>query len=153
MKKLNVQIRQLESRDYAAWLVLWRAYLAYFKTELTEKTTRTTWSRLTNPAEPMFALGAFSEAGELLGLVHCIYHRSCWTEGDYCYLQDIFTAENARGRGIATALIDAVCTRARADGASRVHWLTHETNFAAQKLYDKIALRSGFVQYRKVLSL
>lgn len=153
MKKKTFHLRQLEPTDYAGWLPLWRDYLVFYKTELSEKTTRTTWSRLTNKTEPMFALGAFSGTGELLGIVHCIYHRSCWTEGDYCYLQDLFTAETARGRGIGTALIEAVYARAKADGASRVHWLTHESNTAAQKLYDKVALRSGFVQYRKILSL
>ena len=36
-------------------------------------------------------------------------------------------------------------------GASRVHWLTHETNDTARLLYDRIADRSGFIQYRKLL--
>jgi GNAT superfamily N-acetyltransferase len=100
----------------------------------------------------MFALGAFLEE-RLVGIAHMVYHRSCWTIGDYCYLQDLFTVPEARGQGVATALIEAVFARARADGVSRVHWLTHESNTAAQSLYDKIAVRSGFIQYRKVLSL
>ncbi len=100
----------------------------------------------------MFVLGAFLD-GKLTGIAHIIYHRSCWTEGNYCYLQDLFTAAGARGQGIGTALIEAVYARAKADGASRVHWLTHETNTTAQKLYEKIAARSGFIQYRKILSL
>lgn len=100
----------------------------------------------------MFALGAFSLSGELLGFAHIVYHRSCWTEGDYCYLQDLYTAEAVRRQGIAKSLIEAVYARAKADGASRVHWLAHELNTPAQRLYEKIALRSGFVQYRKVLS-
>ncbi len=86
--------------------------------------------------------------GTILGIVHYLYHRSTWTTGDYCYLQDLFTAEEARGRGVGRALIEAVYERAQADGASRVYWLTHETNSAAQVLYDKVAARSGFIQYR-----
>lgn len=148
----KITIRQLTEADQATWLPLWQGYLAFYKTELSELTIRTTWQRLINPTEPMFAFGAFIGT-ELVGIVHCIYHRSCWTVGDYCYLQDLFTAENARNRGVATALIEAVYARAKADGASRVHWLTHETNTNAQKLYDKISARSGFIQYRKILSL
>ena len=30
-------------------------------------------------------------------------------------------------------------------------WLTHESNSQAMLLYDRIADKSGFVQYRKVL--
>ena len=89
--------------------------------------------------------------GKVVGIVHYIYHRSTWTVGNYCYLQDLFTAEEARGRGVARALIEAVYDRAKAAGASRVYWLTHETNTTAQALYDKVAARSGFIQYRQLL--
>ncbi len=147
-----MEIRELKSADLAAWLPLWQAYQRFYNTDISEKITRTTWSRLIDPKEPMFALGAF-RANQLVGFAHIIYHRSCWTEGDYCYLQDLFTPEELRGRGIGTALIKAVFERAKADGASRVHWLTHESNLAAQSLYDKVAVKSGFIQYRKVLSL
>ena len=76
--------------------------------------------------------------------------RSCWTIGDYCYLQDLFVAEGARGRGLGRALILAVEQLARAAGASRLYWLTHETNAVARALYDRLAERSGFIQYRKL---
>ena len=86
--------------------------------------------------------------GAAIGLAHWIVHRSCWTVGDYCYLQDLFVASERRGRGAGRLLIDAVAAKARALGCSRVHWLTHETNRDAMRLYDKVAERSGFVQYR-----
>lgn len=145
-------IRQLGAADKVAWLSLWQKYLAFYNTELSPVTIDTAWQRLLNPAEPMFALGAFGD-NNLLGIVHIIYHRSTWTEGNYCYLQDLFTDEAARGQGVATALIEAVYARAKADGASRVYWLTHETNETARRLYEKIGMRSGFIQYRKILSL
>ena len=108
-----------------------------------------TWARLHDPAEPMGALGAYVD-GKLCGIAHYIFHRSCWSIGDYCYLQDLFVAEAARGRGLGRALIAAVEETARAAGASRIHWLTHETNADARALYDKLAERSGFIQYRKL---
>ena len=112
--------------------------------------TRTTWQRFHDPAEPMRCAVAECD-GRLVGLVHYIFHRSCWTEGDYCYLQDLFCTADTRGQGIGRALIEHVDTAARMAGASRVHWLTHETNQHAMQLYDRIAERSGFVQYRKLL--
>jgi GNAT superfamily N-acetyltransferase len=65
-------------------------------------------------------------------------------------LQDLFVAEEARGKGIGRALIEAVYTAARGTGASRVYWLTQESNATARALYDKIADRSGFIQYRRL---
>jgi len=115
------------------------------KPEVTERT----WARLHEPAEPMHVLGAFLD-DSLVGIVHYIFHRSTWTIGDYCYLQDLFVAEGARNLGVGRALILAVEERARASGASRVYWLTHETNADARVLYDRLAERSGFIQYRKL---
>jgi GNAT superfamily N-acetyltransferase len=83
---------------------------------------------------------------------HYLFHRSCWSVGDYCYLQDLFVADDMRGHGAGRALIAAVEQAARAAGASRVYWLTKEDNFAARALYNKVAERSGFIQYRKLFS-
>jgi GNAT superfamily N-acetyltransferase len=97
----------------------------------------------------MFALGAY--AGDALkGIVHYLYHRSMWTVGNYCYLQDLFVDPSARGLGLGRALIEALYAEAKKAGASRVYWLTQEDNATARALYDKLADRSGFIQYRKI---
>jgi len=144
-----MEIRPLRPDERAAWEPLWQGYLAFYKTSVKPEVTDTTWARLHDPAEPMHLLGAFLD-GRLVGITHFIFHRSTWTTGDYCYLQDLFTTEAARGHGAGRALIEAVYERARAAGASRVYWLTHESNEAARGLYDKLADRPGFIQYRRV---
>jgi GNAT superfamily N-acetyltransferase len=146
----RLDIRPLGSADRAAWEPLWSGYLKFYRTSVAPDVTETTWSRLMDPAEPMHVLGCF-DRGSLIGIVHYIFHRSTWTTGNYCYLQDLFTAEAARGRGAGRALIEAVYERAGAEGASRVWWLTHETNASARSLYDQVADMPGFIQYRKVL--
>ena len=97
----------------------------------------------------MFALGAYTQ-DRLLGIVHYLFHRSFWTPEDYCYLQDLFVAENARRLGLGRSLIEAVAEKALEAGAGRVYWLTQEDNLTARALYDKVADRSGFIQYRKM---
>jgi GNAT superfamily N-acetyltransferase len=146
----EVAIRPLGPEDRADWEPLWAGYLAFYEATIPSTVTETTWARLNDPAEPMHALGAFVD-GQLVGIVHYLFHRSTWTTGDYCYLQDLFTDEAARGRGAGRALIEAVYQRATAAGASRVYWLTQEGNATARALYDKLADRSGFIQYRKML--
>lgn len=142
-------IRLVRSDDYQAWLPLWQAYQTFYETTIPEQVTRQTWSRFLDPAEPMDA--ALAEVdGRAVGLVHYIQHRSCWTQGDYLYLQDLYTDASARGQGVATALIEHVGQEAQRRGCSRVHWLTQEGNARARALYDRVATRSGFIQYRQV---
>jgi GNAT superfamily N-acetyltransferase len=145
-------IRPVVPADFVQWERLWEGYNKFYgrsgATALPEEIIRMTWSRFFDAYEPMYALVAEKD-GELLGLVHYIFHRSTIMINPTCYLQDLFTAESARGRGIGRALIESVYEQARAAGAQRVYWHTHETNLTAMKLYDQVAERSGFVVYRK----
>ncbi|KDD10916.1 GNAT family N-acetyltransferase [Bordetella bronchiseptica] len=145
------EIRPLSAADHEAWLPLWKGYQEFYKVQLADAATAQTWQRFLDPAEPMHAALAWRD-GKAIGMVHWIFHRSCWTTGDYCYLQDLFVAPDVRGSGAGRALIEHVYADARAQGAARVYWLTHETNTDAMHLYDHIADRSGFLQYRKVLA-
>ncbi|AUL13571.1 GNAT family N-acetyltransferase [Bordetella bronchiseptica] len=145
------EIRPLSAADHEAWLPLWKGYQEFYKVQLADAATAQTWQRFLDPAEPMHAALAWRD-GKAIGMVHWIFHRSCWTTGDYCYLQDLFVAPDVRGSGAGRALIEHVYADARDQGAARVYWLTHETNTDAMHLYDHIADRSGFLQYRKVLA-
>ncbi len=146
----SITVRAAQAADHAAWLPLWRGYQAFYKVDLPESTTATTWQRLLDPAEPMHL--ALAELGErVVGMVHFIEHRSCWSPLNSFYLQDLFTAAEVRGQGVGRALIEHVYARAKALGAGKVHWLTHESNATAMLLYDHIAEKPGFVQYRKNL--
>jgi GNAT superfamily N-acetyltransferase len=145
----GISIRPFRMEDRDGWEPLWQGYLTFYKSSLAPEITETTWGRLLDPAEPMHGLAALLD-GEIVGIVHYLYHRSTWSIGDYCYLQDLFASEKARNRGVGRGLIEAVYENAKADGASRVYWLTHETNTDAQALYDKVAARSGFIQYRQL---
>ena len=145
----DLTVRPIRPDERAAWEPLWRGYLAFYKASQAPAATDVTWARIHDPAEPMGALGA-ERGGRLIGIVHYLFHRSFWTTSDYCYLQDLYVDPSLRGRGIGRALIARVYERASALGCSRVWWLTHETNTDAMKLYDQVADRSGFVQYRKL---
>jgi len=150
----NLTIRPLAQDDLAAWSVLWDGYNAFYgrsgATALAPEITRMTWSRFFDPYEPVYALVAEAPDG-LIGLVHYLLHRSTTSIAPVCYLQDLFTVEAARGRGVGRALIEAVYEQARAMGAARVYWQTHETNATAMRLYDAVAEKSGFLVYRKLL--
>jgi GNAT superfamily N-acetyltransferase len=141
-----MEIRALVPQDRQAWEPLWQGYLTFYKASLAPEVTDLSWARLHDPAEPMHGYGAFLD-GRLAGITHLILHRSMWTIGPYCYLQDLFTAEDQRGRRVGRQLILAVYEAARAAGSSRVYWQTQATNEAGRALYDKVARHAGFIVY------
>jgi GNAT superfamily N-acetyltransferase len=143
-------LRALIDADRAAWEPLWQGYQRFYQVALADQVTEMTWRRFLDPAEPMFVIGAF-DGPRLVGIVHYIFHRSSWLIGPTCYLQDLFTSDDVRGRGIGRSLIEAVYAQASKAGAGRVYWLTHESNQPGRLLYDKLADRPGFIQYRKNL--
>jgi GNAT superfamily N-acetyltransferase len=143
-------VRPIAPTDFARWEPLWEGYNTFYQRKLPAEITNMTWSRFFDAYEPVHALVAERD-GQLLGLVHYLFHRSTTMIAPTCYLQDLFTAEAARGKGVGRALIEAVYARAKEAGSSRVYWQTHETNLTAMKLYDKVAERSGFVVYRKLI--
>lgn len=146
-----LQIRPISATDHAAWLPLWQGYQRFYQAEIAPQVSAVTWQRFLDPGEPMHAALAWRD-GVAIGLVHWIFHRSCWTVSDYCYLQDLYVAETVRGAGVGRALIEQVYAAARSAGANRVHWLTQEGNTQARLLYERIASCSGFVQYRHLFS-
>ena len=152
----SVSVRPVTAADYAGWRPLWDGYNAFYgrfgATALPEHITASTWQRFLDPVEPMHCLVAQEEgSGALLGLAHCVYHRSMTRIEPVCYLSDLFTREAARGRGIGRLLIEAVYEQARTASSSRVYWQTHEGNAAGRLLYDKVARHHGFIVYAKEL--
>lgn len=147
---MAIVIRPVTEADFEQWLPLWTGYNTFYERTLPDAVTRKTWARFLNAEEPMHALVA-EENGKLLGLVHYLFHRATAMVEDTCYLADLFTNAQARGKGVGRKLIEAVYGAAKQAGCSRVYWQTHETNAVAQVLYNQVAQRSGFIVYRKPL--
>jgi GNAT superfamily N-acetyltransferase len=143
-------VRPVRPGDREMWEPLWQGYLTFYQATLAPDVTEATWRRFFDPLE---GLGAFvaERDGHLIGLAHYLLHRSTWAPVCYCYLEDLFVEPSVRGGGGGRALIAAVEAAARDAGASRLYWITDETNQTARRLYDKVAERPGVVQYRKKL--
>ena len=143
-------VRPIERADYPGWRPLWDGYNRFYGRQgpgaLPENISEVTWQRFFSRDEPVHGLVA-EEAGRVIGIAHFLFHRSTTRLADVCYLQDLFTAEEARGRGVGRQLIYAVYEAARAAGSSRVYWQTQTTNTAGRALYDKLAQHQGFIVY------
>jgi GNAT superfamily N-acetyltransferase len=145
----TVTTGRLAESDRAAWQRLFDGYHVFYeRPNWPQEKFDEAWRRFQRDEE-IHALGAYLD-GRLVGIAHFLVHAST-TTADVCYLQDLYTAPEARGQGVARALIAAVERWAREQGCARLYWLTHTTNETARRLYDQVAVNRGFIQYTKQL--
>lgn len=147
---MSIAVRRIEAKDKAAWLPLFRAYITFYKATVSDDVIELTWQRLMSGAEDChIGFVAVGVDDVPVGLAHVLFHRSTWSPTHYCYLEDLFVQPDLRANGIGRALIEAVYAEADARQCTRTYWMTQEFNYRARGLYDQMATKSPFVQYRR----
>jgi GNAT superfamily N-acetyltransferase len=144
-----VAIRPLAAADAAEWRRLWRAYLAFYDTELPEAVFAATLARNLDPAVTDRLCLVAEGQGRLAGLAHVVWHAHNWRLEQVCYLQDLYVDEGARGTGAGRALIEATYAEADRRGTPAVYWMTQDFNATARRLYDRVAKVTPFVKYSR----
>jgi GNAT superfamily N-acetyltransferase len=142
---MPLHIAPLRPTERARWTELWCEYQHFYGVKLPLAVTESTWQRLHNGR--VQGLGARNSADYLVGIVHFLFHEDTWSPIPACYLQDLYVDSTARGAGCGQMLIEAVAESARAAGANSPYWLTHQSNAAARRLYERVGQNQGFIQY------
>lgn len=93
--------------------------------------------RLVERTDTEFLLASSSEDAPPAGVCQLRFRFSVWTASDDCWLEDLFVAAAARGKGVGSALVDAALERAGARGCRRIELDTSEANEAALALYAR----------------
>lgn len=145
---MNATIRAVQPKDRTAWTALWRAYLDFYDTALPTALYDLQFSRLTSRNPSIHGL-VVERDGELIGLVHYLYHAHGWKAQDVCYLQDLYVTPELRGTGLGRKLIEAVYAAADARGTPDVYWTTQSFNTNARQLYDRIGTVTPFIKYQR----
>lgn len=142
---MNIDIRQPAAEDYAAWRLLWTGYTQFYNSPQTEAVTEHTWRRLLDPGSPLLGRIAVVD-GDIVGFAICVLHEGTWVTTPICYLEDLFVAPEARGRGVARKLIQTLQAEGKAQGWSRLYWHTRSEN-PARRLYDEFTPADDYVRY------
>lgn len=144
-----MRIRRLDAKDKPDWLRLFQAYIDFYQARVAQEVIEQTWTRCLNQEDGFLALVAADDTDRVCGIAHLLFHASTWSPTTYCYLEDLFVDPSRRRAGAGRALIDAVYKEADARGCTRTYWMTQEGNQTARSLYDRLATKSPFVQYRR----
>lgn len=142
-------VRALRAEDESVWRELWKAYLAFYDSSLPDEIYTSTFARLLGSDPRDFSAQVAECDGQVVGLVHYLFHRHAWKVEEVCYLQDLYADPSVRGTGVGRALIQAVYDAADAQGAPTVYWLTQEFNDTARQLYDRIGVATPFIKYQR----
>lgn len=146
---MTCQIRDLRREDEARWRHLFDGYITFYEAQVPPDVISATFERLLANQDGMKGLVAVDGAGQIIGLVNMVFHRSTWSPTWYCYLEDLFVDPAVRGGGVGKALIEATYAEADRRGADRTYWATQDRNATARKLYDRVGQLTEFVQYRR----
>jgi GNAT superfamily N-acetyltransferase len=145
----SITIRPIQPDDYAQWAELWRGSLTFYETTLPDEVYRSSFDRMLGDDPRDFSGMLALDGDRPVGLVHYLFHRHGWKIEEVCYLQDLFTLPDMRGRGVGRALIEAVYDAADAYGAPSVYWLTQDFNASARILYDQVGTLTPFIKYQR----
>jgi GNAT superfamily N-acetyltransferase len=135
---MSLRIRPISQNDKTRWLELFKQYIEFYKSQLSNEQYELTWQRI-NSEYNMHGLLAEKD-GQIIGLAHFIFRPDTWEVADFCYLEDLYVDPRVRGVGVGRALIKAVEQIAIEKGSKRLYWTTAEDNEVARKLYDKLAV-------------
>src|SRR2546421_414957 len=133
--------------DFADLLGLVRAYCDFYEASPSDEALLALFATLTeDPGHDGVQLLARGPDGTPIGFATLYWTFSTTRAGRIGVMEDLFVAPQARGTGVAAALIEACAERCRARGIARLTWQTAPDNHRAQRLYDRIgAVRSQWV--------
>lgn len=142
----EVVTRAVTRTDHAQWSRLYRGYRDFYRQAEDQQAIDTVWSWLLDSEHETRGLVAERD-GALVALAHFRTFARPLSASHGLFLDDLFTAPEARGSGAATMLLDHLSTIARDEGATVVRWITAEDNATARRLYDQQASVTPWVTY------
>ena len=145
---MSINIRPITAADKDRWLELFKEYIVFYKSKVSDDQLELTWQRIHSDFNINGLLA--EKDGEVVGLAHYIFRPSTWAEKDFCYLEDLFVDPSVRSQGVGRGLIDELHKIAIERGSKRLYWTTAPDNETARKLYDKVAITDR-VQYKIII--
>ena len=150
--KSNCDVRPARPEDRAAFLAMWRDFVALAPDEPGNHAVgELNWDRIMDPECGLDCLIACVPQDQPIGFTLYLSFPFTWSEGDACYLQDIYVHADHRGKGIARTMIADLAAIGSRKGWYKIFWMTQADNYTAQRLYDKVARRMDYIRYDLVV--
>ena len=147
-------INEITKNDYQSWKIIFKEYLTFYNSELTDSIIKSSWDKIINKDEQIYCFGCYKSSEknkELIGIMNFIFHKSTWSKNQVCYLEDLFIKEDYRLKGCASLLLKNLVKICKIKNVEKIYWKTKSDNYQAQSLYDKFAIQTDFLEYEILL--
>jgi GNAT superfamily N-acetyltransferase len=146
---VTASIKTVTAEDLPELLPLMRGYSDFYEVSPSDEALLAVSSALlADPEREGLQYLAREEGGRAVGFATLYWTWSTLDASRIGVMNDLFVAEDARGGGVADALIEACRQECGRRGASRLTWQTAPDNLRAQKVYDRVGgHREQWVDY------
>ena len=137
---MTFTITRVASDDLPALLPLMRGYSDFYEVEPTDDgLLALSRALIANPDfDGLQLIARDDQTGAALGFATVYWMWSTSRAARIGVMNDLFTAAEARRRGVGEALIHACLEAVRVRGAALLQWQTARDNFPAQALYERV---------------
>jgi len=144
-----VHIAVVTETDLPDLLPLLRAYCDFYEVAPSDdELLALARSLLADPDCEGFQLIARESSGRAVGFATVFWTWSTLTAARLAIMNDLFVHPDARGSGLAEALIEECRERSGRRGAASLDWQTAKDNFRAQTVYERLgATRDEWIDY------
>ena len=145
MKK--ILIRKPHHDEYNIWSEIYKSYLDFYHTSLTEEELKKVWSWLFEKDQLRLQCYFAEFDHKVVGLTHFREYLRPIKASSGIYLDDLIVLPQFQGQGICYQLVEAIKTYAQENKLSLVRWITANDNLKAMNLYDSVATKTAWVTY------
>jgi GNAT superfamily N-acetyltransferase len=143
----GIEVRPAREDEIDDLMPLMRAYVAFYESDPPDEgVVEMLRTLITDPSQG--AVFIARQEGKAVGVATLDWKWSSLKGARIGYLEDLFVDPEARGGGIADALIQLCADRCRERGMPALEWLTAPDNHRAQKVYNRTGAEAGtYVEY------
>lgn len=145
--RVSVTVRMVEPDDENAWAELYTGYRAFYRLPEDPDAVARTWQWVRDGEHGLVGLVGVDQDDRPVALANLRWFARPSSATMGLYLDDLFTAREARGSGAANALLKEAAAHAGDRGGSVVRWITAADNTTARSVYDVHAISTPWVTY------
>ena len=143
-----MKIDRVTETDLGELLPLLRAYCDFYEVAPSDEALLAVAQALVKDPEHEGVQLVARDDGRAVGFATIYWSWATTSAERIGVMNDLFVAPEARGKGVAEALIEACRAECAARGAGKLTWQTAPDNAAAMKVYDRVgATREQWVDY------